>query len=47
MTTKQIVYEDLISVKGSHTLSYDEAVRAAYKELNPKLGEIIKTQIQH
>lgn len=47
MTTKQIVYEDLISVKGSHTLSYDEAVRSAYKELNPQIGEIIKTQVQH
>ena len=44
--TNQIVYEDQISVKGSHTLNYDEAVRAAYKDLIPQLGEIIKTQIQ-
>lgn len=46
-TTNQIVYEDQISVKGSHTLNYDEAVRAAYKDLIPQLGEIITNQIQH
>lgn len=45
--TNQIVYEDVVSIKGSHTLNYDEAVRAAYKDLIPQLGEIIKIQIQH
>lgn len=43
--TNQTVYEDVVTVKGSHTLSYDEAVRAAYKDLIPQLGEIIKNQI--
>ena len=47
MATNQIIYEDIISVKGSHTFSYDEAVRSAYKELNPQIAEIIKTQIQY
>ena len=46
IVTNQTIYEDVLSVKGSHTLNYTEAVRAAYKELIPLLGEIIKTQIQ-
>ena len=44
--TNQTVYEDVLSVKGSHTLSYNEAVRAAYKDMIPQLGEIITNQIQ-
>lgn len=44
--TNQTIYEDVLSVKGSHTLSYKEAVRAAYKDLIPLLGEFIKTNIQ-
>lgn len=47
MATSQTIYENKISVKGSHTLNYDEAVYSAYKDIIPQLGEIIKTQIQH
>lgn len=46
IATNQMVYEDMVSVKGSHTLSYKEAVRAAYKDLIPLLDGIIKSNIQ-
>jgi hypothetical protein len=40
------VYEDEISVKGSHTHNYEQAARQAYKDISPKISKIIKEQIQ-
>lgn len=47
VATNQTIYEDMVSVKGSHAFNYDEAVRAAYKDLIPQLGKIITSNIQH
>ena len=44
--TGQIIYEDQVSVKGGHTRNYTEAARDGYKNMAPKLSEIIKQQIQ-
>lgn len=43
--TKQTVYEDEISVKGGDTKSNQNAARAAYKDITPKLTSIIKEQM--
>ena len=44
--TGQRVYEDAISEKGGHTLSFEQAARQAYQDLSPKLSAIIKEQIR-
>ena len=44
-STKQRIYENQWSEKGGHTLSNEQAARAAYKEIAPKVSEIIKQQI--
>lgn len=44
--TSQMIYEDGISVKGGHTLGYNEAARAAYREIKQQLGNIIKENIE-
>ena len=43
--TKQIIYEDEISVKGGDTHGYQDAAHTAYKETSQKLSTIIKEQI--
>lgn len=46
VTTSQRIYEDEISVKGSHTFSYSEAAKTSYKELKQLIGKIIKENIE-
>lgn len=46
MITHQRIYQDEINVKGTHTISYKEAARQAYKELINQISSIIKEQIQ-
>lgn len=41
----QRVYEDLLTVKGSHTLNFDEAARDAYKAGIKKIGAVVKQTI--
>ena len=40
------VYEDAISEKAGHTFNYEQAARDAYKHLVPRIGAIIKEQIE-
>ena len=44
--TGQRVYENEISEKGGHTQNFKKAARDAYKELFPKISEIIKEQVK-
>ncbi len=44
--TMQRIYEDEISVKGSHTHNYGQAARAAYKDISKELAPILKEQIK-
>lgn len=44
--TGQRIYEDAISIKGSHTHNFEQAARDAYKQISPKLSKIINEQIQ-
>ncbi len=44
--TGQRIYEDEISVKGSHTLSYKDAARAGYKDIDKEISKLLKTYIQ-
>lgn len=43
--TSQCIYQDVLTAKGTHTLGFDEAVRAAYEESVSRTGEIIKQHI--
>ena len=45
-TTGQRIFEDEISVKGAHTISYDEAARSGYKEITKKITQLLKENIQ-
>ena len=45
-TTGQRIYEDQITEKGGHTMNFEQAARDAYKNIAPKISEIIKNQIQ-
>ena len=40
------VYEDAISEKAGHTFNYEQAARDSYKHLVPRIGAIIKEQIE-
>lgn len=44
-TAMQRVYEDALTVKGSHTHNYEQAARDAYKTLAQKLGNTIKQEM--
>ena len=44
--TMQRIYEDEISVKGSHTHNYVQAARTAYKDISKELAPILKEQIK-
>ena len=44
--TGQRILEDEISVKGAHTISYDEAARSGYKEITKKITQLLKENIQ-
>lgn len=45
VATSQRIYEDEIQVKGSHTLSYEEAARDGYRSVSKKLVEMLKPQV--
>ena len=46
VATNQRIFEDEISVKGSHTLSYDEAGRDGYKKVRKEISNILKENIE-
>ena len=45
-TTKQRVYENEINEKGGHTHNFEQAARQAYRDISPKISQIIKKEIQ-
>lgn len=45
--SNQVICEDMISVKGGHTISFAEAAKQAYKDLKKKLGAYIKENISN
>ena len=44
--TGQRIFEDEISVKGAHTLSYDEAARDGYKQVRKDIVKLLKENIK-
>lgn len=44
--TGQRIFEDEISVKGSHTLSYDEAGRDGFKKISKEISKMLKENIK-
>ena len=44
--TGQRIYKDAISQKGGHSHNYEQAARQAYKDISPKISDIIKKQLQ-
>lgn len=46
VATKQRIFEDEISVKGSHTLSYDEAGRDGFKKISKEISKTLKENIK-
>ncbi|MBQ6082819.1 MAG: hypothetical protein IJK92_00485 [Bacteroidales bacterium] len=46
VATNQRIYEDEISVKGSHTLSFDEAGRDGYKKIRKEISKMLKENIK-
>jgi len=44
--TGQRIFEDEISVKGAHTLSYDEAARDGYKQIRKDIVKLLKENIK-
>lgn len=43
--SSQRIYEDEVSVKGSHTFGYQEAAKVGYKDISRELSEIINKTI--
>lgn len=46
VATNQRIFEDEVSVKGAHTLSYDEAGRDAYKKIRKEICKMLKENIE-
>lgn len=44
--TGQVIFEDEVSVKGCHTISYNEAARDGYKEIVNEITKILKQNIK-
>lgn len=44
--TGQRIFEDEVSVKGAHTLSYDEAARDGYKQAKKEIVKMLKENIK-
>lgn len=44
--TGQRIFEDEVSVKGAHTLSYDEAARDGYKQVKKEIVKMLKENIK-
>lgn len=45
--TSQRIFEDEISIKGSHTLSYNEAARDGYKRIAKEVAKMLKENIKN
>lgn len=45
-TGQQVFANQLPAEKGTHTFNYEESARNAYREVSPKISNIIKQQIQ-
>ena len=46
VATNQRIFEDEVSVKGSHTLSYSEAGREGYKKISKSISKLLKENIK-
>lgn len=46
VATNQRIFEDEISLKGSHTLSFDEAGRDGYKKIRKEISKMLKENIK-
>ena len=44
--TSQTIFEDEVTVKGSHTLNYSEAARDGYKKISKEISKILKENIR-
>lgn len=44
--TEQVIFEDEISEKGSHTLGFDEAAREGYKTIIKKINKLLKENLE-
>lgn len=44
--TGQRIFEDELSIKGSHTLSYEEAARDGYKRISKEISKMLKENIK-
>lgn len=44
--TGQLIFEDETSVKGSHTLGYNEAARDGYKKISKEISKLLKENIK-
>ena len=44
--TGQRIFEDEISVKGSHTLGFEEAARDGYKKVSKEISNLLKENIK-
>ena len=44
--TNQRIYEDEISIKGSHTINYNEAARDGYKKISKVISKMLKENIK-
>lgn len=44
--TNQRIYEDELSIKGSHTLGYSEAARDGYKRIRNEISKLLKENIK-
>ena len=44
--TGQRIFEDEVSVKGSHTISYEEAARDGYKKVSKEISNLLKENIK-
>ncbi len=44
--TNQRIFEDEVSIKGSHTLGFDEAARDGYKKITKEITKLLKENIK-
>lgn len=44
--TGQRIFEDEVSIKGAHTISYDEAARDGYKQITKEITKMLKENIE-
>lgn len=46
VVTSQRIFQDEVTVKGGHTVSYEAAARDAYKKISSKVGDVIANNIE-